>query len=72
MKFQSLVSLADAQSTRKAFPGRSGVIAAVDDFELDDHNAVIPSAPVLWALGSEPATKAYARTEIRAGLTPAR
>lgn len=52
VKFQSSVSLADAQSMRRAFPGRSGVVAAVDDFDLGDHNAVIPSALLLWALGS--------------------
>ncbi len=51
VKFRRDVTLAAAQAMRKAFPGRPGIVASRDSFDLDGHTAVIPAALLLWALG---------------------
>jgi len=50
VKFQRHVSLAAAQTMRKAFPNRVGVVASLDTFELEERFAVVPASLLLWAL----------------------
>ncbi len=50
VKFQGRVSLAAAQTMRKAFPTRVGIVASIDTFELEERFAVIPASLLLWAL----------------------
>jgi uncharacterized protein len=50
VKFRGHVSLAAAQTMRKAFPSRVGVVASIDSFELEERFAVIPASLLLWAL----------------------
>lgn len=51
VKFQRRVSLAAAQTMRKAFPSRCGIVASIDSFELGERFAVVPASLLLWALG---------------------
>lgn len=50
VKFQSNVTLAAAQTMRKAFPSRVGIIASIDSFAFEQRFAVIPASLLLWAL----------------------
>ncbi len=50
VKFQRNVSLADAQTMRKAFPNRVGLLASIDSLAFDERFAVIPASLLLWAL----------------------
>jgi len=51
VKFQRNVTLAATQTMRKAFPTRTGIVASIDSFELDEGFAVVPACLTLWALG---------------------
>ncbi len=50
VKFQRSAKLSDAQTMRKAFPKRVGIVASIDDLQFEESFAVIPAALLLWAL----------------------
>ena len=45
-----VMTFAAAQTMRKAFPSRVGIVASIDSFELEERFAVIPASLLLWAL----------------------
>jgi hypothetical protein len=50
VKFQRNVSLSAAQTMRKAFPSRAGIVASIDSFEFEERFAVLPASLLLLAL----------------------